>query len=314
VKNVELRVQTWRLRANGPGFAFDDAPQQWSCEKDEVKVLQALLNREFPESGQYELASQEQAVPALVAGIQAGIVDPGVLQRLIVALCRRPDLATAVADMDDAGLFAGLIERTRQRAGLRQWREVVENPNSTENDIQKVMQQHWWVFGGRYVSAAARRNLVLRDQVDLALIRADGALHIVEIKRANLPDLIVKHRSHYRVGDEVHQAVSQAINYLRGLDEHQASIQADLGIDSRRAFATVVLGHPAFVRGGLAPPLVSETIRTHNSHLSRVEVMTYADLLDGAQRSFALSEGDAVVPAQRTHVAEAPFVSQVPSD
>jgi hypothetical protein len=34
-------------------------------------------------------------------------------------------------------------------------------------------------------------------------------------------------------------------------------------------------------------------IRTYNSHLSRIEVMTFADLIEGAEGSFALADADA---------------------
>src|SRR5207249_7418126 len=106
--------------------------------------------------------------------------------------------------------LATLIERTRQRAGLNEWRRVVENPRSKEPDIQKVLEKQWWVFGGRYIKPAVRRQLVVGEQLDLALVRADGALHVIEIKQANIPRLVVPHRTHYRVGDEIHEAVSQA--------------------------------------------------------------------------------------------------------
>lgn len=79
------------------------------------------------------------------------------------------------------------------------------------------------------------------------------------------------------------------MNYLRSLDEQRDHILVKYGIDTRRAFGTVVLGHPMFVTGKIDEKLVSEAVRTYNSHLSRVEVMTFADLIEGAERSFALS-------------------------
>src|ERR1700687_5948904 len=73
---------------------------------------------------------------------------------------------------------------------------------------------------------------------------------------------------------------------LRSLDEARPLIKTTIGIDCRREFATVVVGHPQFATG-FTEDEVAETIRTYNSHLSRIEVITYKDLLDGAERALA---------------------------
>jgi hypothetical protein len=99
--------------------------------------------------------------------------------------------------------------------------------------------------------------------------------------------LVVKYRNHYVVGPGVNESVGQVTNYLRELDEQRHTIKNTLGIECRRAFATVVIGHPQYVNG-LAEDLVSETLRTYNSHLARVEVITYADLIQGAEGALGL--------------------------
>ena len=144
------------------------------------------------------------------------------------------------------------------------------------------------MFGGRYIDLAKRRGLTVLNQLDVPLIRGDGALHIVELKQANIPKLVRKHRNHIIVGDDVHEAVAQAMNYLVALDEQTAQILKDLKVDVKRASVTVVIGHTAFVTG-FTPQDVHETLRTYNSHLSRVEVITYDELIAGAKQSMDLS-------------------------
>ena len=78
------------------------------------------------------------------------------------------------------------------------------------------------------------------------------------------------------------------MNYLMSLDEQRAQILTTLGIDVRRASATIVIGHTDFVEG-FTPVQVHETIRTYNSHLSRIEVITFDELIDGARRSLDFS-------------------------
>jgi hypothetical protein len=43
----------------------------------------------------------------------------------------------------------------------------------------------------------------------------------------------------------VNDAVSQAVAYLVGLDEHRQPIREKIGIETRRASAIVLIGHPA---------------------------------------------------------------------
>jgi hypothetical protein len=300
IRRRQMIVQTYGRNLNGPGFSFEDKPEyRWYCDDREIEAVRELLNDAFPASGVYQFPAHDSAVQQLIVELDEGRVDADAVHRVVTAICNAPDLAEALARMDEAGVLADIIERNRQLQGLRRWRQVVENPSSLEGDIQKVLDAEWWVFGGRYIKPSVRRQLVVGDQLDMALVRTDGSLHVIEIKQANIPKLVEKHRSHYRVGDEVHEAVSQAANYLRSLDEHRATILADLKLDPRRASATVVIGHPMFVEDRVPQELIAETIRTYNSHLSRIEVMTFADLIDGVEGSFALSDAGGEVEGAR---------------
>lgn len=160
----------------------------------------------------------------------------------------------------------------------------------TETDLQQVVGDSYWLFGGRYVGIADWRNIGPLDQHDIPLLCADGTLHIVELKGSNISNLVRRHRNHWIVGGAVHEAASQAMNYLRTLDENGAALETiyrkEFGVhyDMRRAFATVVIGHPIHV-AGVDARVVDQTLRSYNSHLSRVEVITYATLLDTAERA-----------------------------
>ena len=85
------------------------------------------------------------------------------------------------------------------------------------------------------------------------------------------------------------------MNYLRTLDENGATLETtyrkEFGVDydMRRAFATVVIGHPIHVTG-VDAHVVDQTLRSYNSHLSRVEVITYATLLDTAERALVFED------------------------
>ena len=210
-------------------------------------------------------------------------------EQIIKALVENPDAYEVFKDSDASQLLASTVNQYRQRQAVENLDTVAKNPASTENDLQKVLDKQWWMFGGRFIDKAKRRSLTVLDQMDIPLIRGDGSLHLVELKQANIPQLIRKHRNHLIAGDDIHEAVAQAMNYLVALDEQRAQILTDLKVDVRRATATVVVGHTDFVKD-FTPQEVHETIRTYNSHLSRIEIITYDELIAGARQSLDLSQ------------------------
>ena len=197
-------------------------------------------------------------------------------------------LGDVLADAD-AGLLAQFLELKARRAGLAALRAAVDDPASSESTLHACLKNQAWIFGGAYVDELARRQYTPDTILDIPLLRADGSLHVVELKRANIESLVIRRSGHLMLGAPPHRAVSQAQNYLRTLDENRWTILADHGVDSRRASATIVIGHSRYVGGGIAPTEVAETLRTYNTHATRIEVITYETLLDSASRMLALS-------------------------
>ncbi|MFJ8442306.1 Shedu anti-phage system protein SduA domain-containing protein [Kitasatospora griseola] len=95
----------------------------------------------------------------------------------------------------------------------------------------------------------------------------------------------------------VHESVSQCMNYLRTIDEMGASLRTlhsnELGLnyDYRRARGTVVIGYPdRDISARSTKEQIDQTIRSYNSRLSRIQVLTYAGLLDSAERALSFEE------------------------
>ncbi|MFF2659406.1 Shedu anti-phage system protein SduA domain-containing protein [Kitasatospora sp. NPDC058032] len=189
----------------------------------------------------------------------------------------------------DAGLLAQFLELKARRASLAALRAAVDEPTSSESALHACLKNQEWIFGGAYVGELARRQYTPDTILDIPLLRADGSLHVVELKRANVGTLVIRRNGHLMLGALAHQAVSQAQSYLRTLDENRRTILADYGVDSRRASATIVIGHSRYVGGDITPLEVAETLRTYNTHATRIEVITYETLLDSAARMLALS-------------------------
>ncbi|GAA1410844.1 hypothetical protein GCM10009639_62020 [Kitasatospora putterlickiae] len=239
-------------------------------------------------------------VEAGEGGIQLSTQEARRLQRyghMEVVLRSLPQLASAeaarlvgevLADAD-AGLLAQFLELKARRASLAALRAAVDEPTSSESALHACLKNQEWIFGGAYVGELARRQYTPDTILDIPLLRADGSLHVVELKRANVGTLVIRRNGHLMLGAPPHQAVSQAQNYLRTLDENRRTILADFGVDSRRASATIVIGHSRYVGGDITPQEVAETLRTYNTHATRIEVITYETLLDSAARMLALS-------------------------
>jgi hypothetical protein len=112
----------------------------------------------------------------------------------------------------------------------------------------------------------------------------------------------------------VHEATAQAMNYLRGFDENGLAMSGlfrnELGqnYDMSRVFATVVIGHTNHHRpAGASREDITRALRQYSASLNRIEVITYDQLVDSAERPLDfdrdLHGGSAAAPA-RTDVAE----------
>ncbi|MEW1831197.1 Shedu anti-phage system protein SduA domain-containing protein [Streptomyces sp. NPDC088196] len=192
----------------------------------------------------------------------------------------------------DAGTLAQLLELRARRAGLASLRVAVDSPESSEAALHTCLKNQEWIFGGAFVAELARRQYAPDTILDIPLLRGDGSLHVVELKRANIEKLVIRPSGQLMLGAPVHRAVSQTQNYLRTLDEGRETILARYGVDTRRASATVVIGHPRYVSDGVTPQQVTDTLRTYNAHMARIEVITYETLLESAERMLALSSAE----------------------
>jgi hypothetical protein len=227
-----------------------------------------------------------QGAPKISLALHASDNQPAAaaVRGLLATLKDKPSVAAALGDLDEAQLLAVLLQRARRQAGLDKLRAAVENPETKEHTLRKLIKEMPWIFGGEFVREG-RRDLTAQDELDLVLLRHDGSLHGVELKKATLKKPLAKRdHSHVIVGGEVSDAYGQAINYLRELDESRHQILAQWKIDCRRASMTIVIGRSSAPGKHVTPQEADEAIRTYNSHHSRVTVTTYDRLLENAQR------------------------------
>lgn len=265
-----------------PNATADDLLEKFSSLGEDARFLDAPEDR----PGRYRILRGRAELAAWTEQVLRNRIDvenPEQVARKIVA---SPKALAVLAGDPEGQTLLRAAELQRRAADLAKLREKAEDPMASERDLQAALEGQHWIFGGRFVGEAARRRLVPGDEVDIPLIRGDGALHIVELKRSmSLRGALVKrYRNSWVPTAEVHDAVAQAMNYLLSLDENRQKIREEFGIEVRRASAVVLIGHPA-LQPEIPEEDINEVLRTFNAHVSRIEVLTYKELIDSAERS-----------------------------
>lgn len=290
IKDVpsSIKLGTYARKYSG-GYRFERPVQQWNGYGNDIQLLATILKDKLPQAGTYQLLSGDEEANRLAKRILDGDVPVESASQIIDALINNPEAEEMLSKNPASKILADQINLFRQRKLVDKLEEVVLNPLSSEQDIQNVLENDWWVFGGKFIEKSKRRSLVIMNELDIPLIRHDGSLHIIELKKANISNLITSHRSHNVVGTDISKSAGQVMNYLVGLDEDRGNIYANLKIDVRRASATIVVGHPVFMPE-VDDEHIRETIRVYNSHLTRIQVITYEDLIAGIRNSLTLNE------------------------
>ncbi|MEU5135585.1 MULTISPECIES: Shedu anti-phage system protein SduA domain-containing protein [Streptomyces] len=296
IKKEELRLESFARKIGSNEFDFDNPKDRWFCENGEIERLVAFLSGAFSTAGRYRLIDTASASTTILSLLDSGDLDPGTLGE---ALAEHGDLKEVISALtaSASGLHAVEVATIARRRGvLTDLKRLAVQSDTTETDMQGALEGHTWIFGGQYIGIAHRRNLAMLDEHDIPLVEPNGALHIVELKGPKIKDLVKRYRNHLIVGNEVHQAVGQLMNYLKQLDQQGAAMEQvfrnEHGVeyDMSRLCGTVIIGHSHHV-SDYAKKSIDQAIRTFNSHLTRVQVLTYEDLLDRAEMALRFEEG-----------------------
>ncbi len=171
--------------------------------------------------------------------------------------------------------------------GLEELWQVITAPDAGVEELRRVLSARPWIFGGRWLDDTDRRLLLPDSESDLLLIRGDGSVHVVAIHPAmRVAGLIKRNRGGWSLMPEVRDAVGQAESYLVSLEENRDWVREKFGVDTRRASATVLIGHPA-VQPHIQEEQVNEVLSRFNAQRTRVAVITYKELADSAERSLS---------------------------
>ncbi len=210
------------------------------------------------------------------------------LEQLLQAMARQ-GVISAMAELSSAGRLSSLLIQERRLRGLHRIEEVIGDRASTVADLREAIIDQAWMFGGRYRSLPKKLAASVKRRIPVLLTRTDGAFHIVEVGPVHVPDLVVADGDRHDAGAAVTAAVARAVTQLQVLDESAAHLPDEN--QTRRALATVVVGHCGFATGA-DPRTVRQTLRTYSSHLAGIDVITYDELLEVAERVTMADQSD----------------------
>lgn len=272
-------------------------------EPDEIQVLSKFLNAVLSEhyparSGEYHVIPEQQF--ELLSNLTELIPKlPGSRKlELVIEVIRSLDqfdvkpeqfvnafLESTPEAVKNIGLAARFVQ---YQTDFAEFVRLVENSDSGENKFQQHLQRHPWIFGSEYSELLDRRTWTRDDNLDFMLRRTvDGYLEIIEIKTPSVGDLFRYDANHdsYYPASKLSQAIGQVFRYIEEVERKRDSIIANDKLDPLKIRARIIIGRD----GGedqRAP------LRTLNSHLHRVEILTFDQLVRVGKRTLNIFQSE----------------------
>jgi hypothetical protein len=237
-------------------------------------------------------ASSSAKAEALIKVVEGISVDPDALRNLVELAAESPETTKATA---------AALNIARYREALANLEELV-NRNALEPELQRHLEEHYWLFGSEYSERLELRRAT-RDEIQDFIVRrtTDDYIEIIEIKRtldgARLFNWDESHQSFYP-SVPLAKVVGQVINYIEELDANRSELLRRDGLDTNKIRAKIVIGR-SIDDDQLA------ALRNFNGHLHRIEVLTYDQLLRIGQR--ILDHLESMIQGEG-HQAQSPVV------
>jgi len=168
--------------------------------------------------------------------------------------------------------------------------ELIEQGNSSEKALQNHLGNNPWIFGSEYSELLDRRTWTRDDNLDFMLRRTvDNFLEIIEIKTPFKDSLLLYDKSHssYYPSAKLSPVLGQVMRYIEEVERARDYILSKDKVDTLKIRARIIIG-----RDGEEPQQIA--LRNLNSHLYRIEVITFDQLLRIAARVLAVFENESL--------------------
>lgn len=172
------------------------------------------------------------------------------------------------------------------RKALKALTELIENSATPERALQKHLEKNPWMFGSEYSELLDRRHWTRDENLDFMLRRTvDNFLEIVEIKTPFKEPLLYHDDSHnsYYPSSKLSTVLGQVINYIEQVERDRDSIISKDGHDTLKIRARIIIGREGSEK-------VQKALHNFNSHLHRIEILTFDQLLRISARVLSVFE------------------------
>jgi hypothetical protein len=164
--------------------------------------------------------------------------------------------------------------------------ELVNNSDPSESKYQNHLQKNPWMFGSEYSEILDRRKWTRDDNLDFMLRRTvDNYLEIIEIKTPAAMPIFNYDKDHdsFYASSKLSQVLGQVHRYIEEVERDRDTIIAKDRLDPLKIRARIIIGVDSDAGRQSA-------LRTMNSHLHRVEIITFDQLLRVAKRTLNIFE------------------------
>lgn len=292
--------------------SFDKTKLAWRAKPDkkiiikgknpnEIKILSdflsAALSEHYPDStGEFRVVTSDQyKLIENLAGLLPKLPGPQKLE-----LTKQLLLTLESSDIE-AEEFIDAFQNTtsevvknievaakyvQYKAAFTEMERLVRDSDLSESKYQNHLQQNPWIFGSEYSEILDRRTWARDDHLDFMLRRTvDNYLEIIEIKTPATMPLFNYDKSHdsYYASAKLSQVMGQVYLYIEEVERNRDLIIAKDRFDPLKIRARIIIGTDG-------DEVQQAALRTMNSHLHRVEILTFDQLLRIAQRTLEIFE------------------------
>jgi len=169
--------------------------------------------------------------------------------------------------------------------------ELIDDGDSTEQSLQNHLGKNPWIFGSEYSELLDRRTWTRDDNLDFMLRRTvDNFLEIIEIKTPFRESLMLYDKSHnsFYPSAKLSTVLGQVMRYIEEIERARDAILSKDKLDTLKIRARIIIGRDAEEPQQIA-------LRNFNSHLYRIEIITFDQLRRIAARVLTVFEDESSV-------------------
>ena len=294
--SIDKSKQGWRTKPEKTFRLEGEKPNEIQAL---AQFLNTCLSEQYPDkAGEYHLVPE--AHYELLSNLCHQLPKLNKPRKLEILTELLKTLETSDLSVENAiQIFSSVTSETVKNIGVaaryvqyreafREFRNMVERSEPSESSFQNHLKNHPWIFGSEYSELLDRRTWTRDDNLDFMLRRTvDGYLEIIEIKTPFSEPLFKEDKSHdsFYPSSKLSQAIGQVLRYIEEIERKRDSLIAEDHVDPLKIRARIIIGRDGNAQGKAA-------LRTFNSHLHRVEIITFDQLLCVGERTLEIFKSE----------------------